>query len=710
MRPGGGGTWRAFVRQSAMGEAGCPDLHAIALKYKQAVETGTLGDVKMLGKAATKYGKLMRITGSKGAFFKNSRVVLTQKWKAEQVGFYKAHKDSSLPDLILAIMRHVPRDCGINAEQLAKAFVKHKAAEERANVLAGETLLAAYADNAGAVAEHLSCVPHDGLNMFEVLPCNLVDRCEQGVAWLSNHPQTNLGSALDSVWQQLHQTVDVDQNMNNTETHCPDEEEGEGDEGEASTRCMALGVCICSASGQKLHKCRNRFLKLLKESFFSTTDKRLLGDAQVVCRVSLEPFGNRSVASIETGSTHWLHVGFMSWKPYRPSVHALLELSKCPDHIVMEQEYIYLQACLWEYPFLEFSFTSCLRESESCCLYGGPQASGCYMTEYSALSKLDLDKHWHLHFFQLVTIASPVLALRPAYVAVTAMKAASCRFWPAERKQKQTQIPEEVTAELDDDDEGWGSIVAHIVDGGEGDANHDMAEVDEGLQNLQEAPELDAVVPEDLLDRVLEECLEDRIFSNVLDDEEPVSLHCAEALDASHEDDVFTRSTAHEHIHSEAPDVAATVEAEVIVGQTVHAATPAVSGPKHAAEAIVHLSNGSKIAYHESKGAFECVCGNALHGKCVLTRTARGHYNKKEKRTVAGRPLGFLACWAADSTCLTRSAHWDKTRWEAYSKEARELARMDLLTYPTGEHLASFERELDADEGEEPTSLVGLLK
>ena len=137
---------------------------------------------------------------------------------------------------------------------------------------------------------------------------------------------------------------------------------------------------------------------------------------------------------------------------------------------------------------------------------------------------------------------------------------------------------------------------------------------------------------------------------------------------------------------------------------------PAVimAGPRLPAEAVVTWPGLGKVAFHHSKASFEATC--FLHPQCVISRTSHGR-PVRGHGLVAGRPLGFLACWIHHATsCADKTAHWERDGWRThFSLEARQAARRALLELPGGTALAANERPRGPGEADEPDTLTGLL-
>ena len=132
----------------------------------------------------------------------------------------------------------------------------------------------------------------------------------------------------------------------------------------------------------------------------------------------------------------------------------------------------------------------------------------------------------------------------------------------------------------------------------------------------------------------------------------------------------------------------------------------AAAAPRGSAEVTYHVPGGT-IAYYRSKQAFQAVCDNAAHGRCVLTRTSRGRAAGPDGAQRGGRPIGFLAAWlSAGENCATKAEHWVRLD----NGHADRLAlRQQIAQTPEGVRLMSFERPLADGEEVEPLDLRGLL-
>ena len=102
-----------------------------------------------------------------------------------------------------------------------------------------------------------------------------------------------------------------------------------------------------------------------------------------------------------------------------------------------------------------------------------------------------------------------------------------------------------------------------------------------------------------------------------------------------------------------------------------------------------------------SKGVFEAVCKNKLHGNCVVSRTVSQVVDPQLGRPRGGRPLGIMAAWLSKHTCRSKSENWKLENFSAPSEE-RHLFRLGLQDSEGGKSLLSHERDLLPGEDIEP--------
>lgn len=141
---------------------------------------------------------------------------------------------------------------------------------------------------------------------------------------------------------------------------------------------------------------------------------------------------------------------------------------------------------------------------------------------------------------------------------------------------------------------------------------------------------------------------------------------------------------------------------------------PSADGPigddRHRAGASITMQvPGGSISYYPSKNAFEAVCEQKGHGRCVLTRTSKGRCIGRTGKMVGGRPVGFLAAWLSHGEQLaTKADHWAGDAVARPLAERQSLRTQIAESGQSGRLLLSFEREQSPGEPAEPETLEGL--
>lgn len=130
-------------------------------------------------------------------------------------------------------------------------------------------------------------------------------------------------------------------------------------------------------------------------------------------------------------------------------------------------------------------------------------------------------------------------------------------------------------------------------------------------------------------------------------------------------------------------------------------------GARSGAAAVCYVPGGT-LAYYGSKRAFEAVCENPAHGKCVATRTSTSKGTTADGFPRSGRPVGFLAAWLARAEeAATKAEHWAMFD---NPLEARAGLREQIARTEAGTALQRCERAPAAGEPLEPPTLDGYLR
>eukprot|EP00971_Amphidinium_carterae_P207961 4126718-Amphidinium_carterae.1 len=302
------------------------------------------------------------------------------------------------------------------------------------------------------------------------------------------------------------------------------------------------------------------------------------------------------------------------------------------------------------------------------------EATGEYMTEYTAWARCNMDLPWAMSLFQV-----------------------GVAFWPRVQKPRQQRTVASVHPMGGLHDHAIGAVLTDAVD----EAN------DSGMEDMLWASD--------------EGEGDDDIDDDADNEDGPADLErlmaLAEATGTEEQEDLITEQhdplAAHEiidvneHLWPSEPDADHNPLVPPVPlpepppeEANVHEPMPRMFLGRAVASAEVRLNRGV-IRYHDSKQAFEATC-NQHAGRCVLTRTS------KPGRGGAGRPIAFLSCWL-DMDASSKQEHTNKANW-TFSHEQRLAARANIALMIGGPELLGYERDPHPGEGEEPTSLVGLIK
>lgn len=311
------------------------------------------------------------------------------------------------------------------------------------------------------------------------------------------------------------------------------------------------------------------------------------------------------------------------------------------------------------------------------------QATGRVLTEYEGFdSVVGSDEVWAT-WYQLVDNMRPIAFLSPHRVPARRLAADEDgkKIWPARKKvpnhpPKPRRTGSDQPA-LDDDP---------MASGGEDDPD-DMAEPDHPMAESEG-------------DLVSE--LEAALFAM-----ESFEGFGAEGTQVEEQQEAATEPAPAPATAEPASSSSAEVPPPPPPSGAVAAAAPANQGALRRGAAVTIHCYGGSISFYRSKGAFEAVCLNPDHGRCVVTRTAKSKGLDSDGRRVGGRPVGFLAAWlAAGETTGSKAEHWGQLHQPL---ERRVELRRLVGETPDGRFLLSFEREPEAGEPAEPRTLSGYV-
>lgn len=128
---------------------------------------------------------------------------------------------------------------------------------------------------------------------------------------------------------------------------------------------------------------------------------------------------------------------------------------------------------------------------------------------------------------------------------------------------------------------------------------------------------------------------------------------------------------------------------------------------RRGATATVQMPGGS-VSFYASKNAFEAVCENRHHGRCVSTRTCRAKGRTAAGHPKGGRPVAFLAAWLGHSEhTASKEEHWAPECFGA-DQAARMALRQEIAASgEAGRSLLGCERPAAEGEPLEPLTAEG---
>jgi hypothetical protein len=406
-----------------------------------------------------------------------------------------------------------------------------------------------------------------------------------------------------------------------------------------STPCLTFGVCVCSVVGRVLLRLRQSFVKAFKTRFphNGPERKRLAQAGFVVCHV----FSKVGDSIMQM----WWHIGLLYLSPLRPTYLTLFEIVRePPDDTSNHPPRVVLS--VREDGALTFDATEAL-------------------IEFKALQLLDFGRAWEVQYYMLEDSSRPIPVMDAGRVTALVDTCGPLRFWGRKDADEDVdEAPDDVAPhvplyldETDEEDE----------EEHEGDAHHD--------------DELD-------IDEILVHGTDDEAGGS----EMPVAFD-EPPTDDLHEPPAVEPAEAPPYAPPP-PDALVLIDGlvdhdEIIVHDV------AVGRARGHADITWSLFGGTMNYYiHDQR--FTAVCGNPLHGHCVLTRHARARAHMK------GRPVtmlyGFLS---VAEMCDTKEEHWSFISALADDLDERIAIRILVADIPIGRRLLL--RQLQLRDGEVDT-------
>ena len=348
------------------------------------------------------------------------------------------------------------------------------------------------------------------------------------------------------------------------------------------------------------------------------------------------------------------------------------------------------------------------------------QASCNFETEFEVCAGLDLGRPWQISWWVLENTARPLSNINAGLVTITCSSQPSHLWPPAQTRRRRRHPVRATTGELPPGAVAEEGAQAAAIPQAAATATTDVMESE--AESEEDVEEEDDEVPDEEDDEEIEQevagAFELLLQAELCDDDENPAAW-ADILESAGQDGVGPAVLAEQEEHcldAPLPEEAPPPEADLDVAparmEAAAAAVPAV--PKAApvrglvgmAEATFY-AHGGKLSYYPSKSAFEAVCGNKEHRRCVLTRTSKGRA-ARGGRVVAGRPCGFLMCWLAAGGACSKEEHKDKARM-TFSLAERQAARRRMAESLAGRDVLACERAQAEGEGSEPETLEALI-
>eukprot|EP00971_Amphidinium_carterae_P322128 6403140-Amphidinium_carterae.1 len=368
----------------------------------------------------------------------------------------------------------------------------------------------------------------------------------------------------------------------------------------------------------------------------------------------------------------------MYYKPFRPTYQVLSRVGANSDHIVLHM-------------------------------------TSRWMIAWEVLAHMDLGAEWHVQYYVMLDTEAPVPSLDPAtcYVKKPCL-GTSYSLWPLPHRGRKRGSTNKHASErrrrnkrrnnTEIEVQGLASKPVSPPPHASADNEEDSSGNDSISTKADDPMEEEQLVEEEgNLDELLEEHLQDLqaqitvaeadAFPGLEADLARVEQLSAEVEDSALVDIPLEEAEVFPDLEGQFGDIPELEQAAEVRGKRRSKGAKATFGGKRVADISVDV-DGGKILFYKKSGNFVAMCGNELHGSCVLTRTSRAG-----KRLCQGRPLGLLSSWLYEGQFVgSKEHHWLQECWP-HSHELRSQHRDLLAECPEAEAL--FEQERDQEPGED---------
>eukprot|EP00971_Amphidinium_carterae_P341798 6480794-Amphidinium_carterae.2 len=631
----GGGPWRAYVSQEKAHTNGKANFRALAAGYRQVLATdpARLKQLRDMGAAARMVAK--NRAGKRSAFGPTAREVQRTALKKVRQALWQQSCALSPLEKAIFITEHslVQRGDMAHALRVARTVQRLDGATEREKVEKQKEALAAWRDAAGACAleEFKSLLPElatQDLKMLPVpcsrglaleLPAIARPSASMAAAWASSTRTTQLSSALQQLWEEMHIPV-KHEDMDHAVKKVSD--------------CCLAGRCLCCAGGKLLVQFKREVHKVMKAHLGTAACKCRLGQGAYVFKFNMageDTINNLHVPDSNDAAVLWLHVSLMYWSPYR-ATFAKLKPVPCPGGEIECDGRVYLQVCVMK-----------PKDAD-----GDTDDSDPSLGEPKGWTSFCCPAAWVVSILEVESSGRPLVALHPGIVSVCLVPGlGDLHVWPPKRKPRAKKRTKRTTTKPTQRSSAASSSDAvplpqsdDELEDEQSDGDRTECEEEELASNmdLEEIFGIDSLLlraealqhlGDDLLltSAEVEHPAGDQVGDTVANDlqqptpQETMPLPAASSVQPN----ALVEDEKQPLVCTAQPSASSNLEESTSANRRVTVGTP--RGLVGTAAASVWTPNG-RISYYAGKSMFEAVCSR--HKNCKLSRTSNGTKQKND--------------------------------------------------------------------------------
>ena len=706
-RRGKRSAWQAFVHEVSQGsKANFKDLH-------KAYQELSHDELQRLRDKAARACRPNRLRASSNAFGMTvAKAVSRVRAKKQKQLWLRRSPGVDDGSKLRALCQSVYADKLSHSEALERAGRETRFEQARLRALhqEQEDALMSFSSGAGNAplleamrdlqvtpeqAPSFTSFPAQGLTAVEFAPD--VGTAAESLLSLAkqHHLSSNFSAALTMDWQSKIDTI-----MHAGLPPIPDTSR----EQKQADLCRLAGVCLCSPEGKVLKSFCFKLLAALKPlTRWLTPARTWLMEGELVLVLQFVPLpasgqdGLQAVLDTPPDFTlpgdgqHWLHIGLMYLRPYRPTFQLLTRSERAPS----------------------------VQGSVSL------DSTGVFETFFPSMGEMNLDRSCWMGLFKIWGPRQTTGSFVPGQLTARQV-VEPVLFWfgPGRRRVRRKGAPANANMPGPDSQAGDDTLLGpgqwvQVVDGGVDDEFDD-----EDAPEAEVAAEEEAAVEQEIIDDLLW-----HMFGQEGEQVEPGDLKASRRAQQPITPDWFSETPSpfnpDEGENEPPPSPPGGAPAPFAppgsamaadswpppVPQLPGAASSSSAAPPRLDHSLASVDlHGGKIAYYPdkglaSKGRFQATCGQKdKHGpRCRLTRTSNVAANPNSK-PAQGRPLGLMAAWlGAAEAADTFEEHAASVGFLDFHQ--RSLARQELELAPGSQDLLDCERPQRGDEGPEPVGL-----